>query len=364
MRRLLRDDAVVADFLYSLGASLALLGATTVVVIEGDPEDSVHYAEITVCDIIVALHWELHTGVQRRRLEVVKARGSSPLEGKHPYTITSAGISLFPRFESLVTDTATSGWTADRLPFGLEGIDALLGGGLTAGTTTLVAGSPGMGKTLLGIQFVVEGARTGEPALFLGFMESAEQLREQARTFGLDLASVEAAGQARLLTMPGYDQEVDAIASLVMEDIEQRGTKRLVIDSASQLERSIGDFERNAGFLSALVGYLRQHGVTTYITLDIPTIAGPALEFAATPLSVIAENLLLMRNVEYRGELHRVFSVLKMRFSNHDRAIYEYGITPGEGIRISGPAPLGEGLLTGMARPLLDIPMQREIDAG
>jgi circadian clock protein KaiC len=240
----------------------------------------------------------------------------------------------------------------------------MLEGGVTAGSSTLAAGSPGTGKTLLGLQFVTHGAEVGEPGLFLGFMESAGQLQDQARRLGLDLATAEATGQVRLLIRPGHDQEADALASLLMEDVERRGTRRLVIDSAAQLERSIGDPGRNAGFLSALVGYLRQQNVTTYITLDIATIVGPALEFSETPLSVVAENLLLLRNVEYRAQLHRVFSVLKMRFSDHDRAIHEYAITPTQGMHVLGPAPLGEGLLTGIARPLMDIPTQRAPDAG
>ena len=98
--------------------------------------------------------------------------------------------------------------------------------------------------------------------------------------------------------------------------------------------------------------------MTSYLTLDLPTIAGPSLDFADTPLSIVAENLLLLRTVEYRGALHRVCSVLKMRFSDHERAIQEYAIAAGTGLRLVGPAPLGEGLLTGIARPLVDIPHQ------
>jgi circadian clock protein KaiC len=266
---------------------------------------------------------------------------------------------VFPRFESTLAVTAPE-WAPGRAAFGIERLDAMLGGGLTAGTTTLVAGSPGMGKTQLGLHFAARGATAGEPTLFLGFMESAAQLREQARTFGLDLSAAEAAGQVRLSVLPGYDMEADCIMGLLTEDVERRGTRRLVVDSAAELERAIGDNERKPGFLAAMISYLRERQVTSYLTLDIPTIAGPSLEFADTPLSVVAENLLLLRNVEYRGELHRVFSVLKMRFSDHERAIYEYTITGGQGIRITGPAPLGEGLLTGVARPLVDIPLQSD----
>jgi len=360
MRRLLADDQSVAHFLYSLGAKLSLLGATTLLVVEGDPGEAARYPEITVCDVILTLRREHRASRQRRLLEVMKARGSSPLEGVHPYTITQDGLTVFPRFESTLTAASRPEWESERAAFGIERLDAMLGGGLTAGTATLVAGSPGAGKTSLGLHLADQGARLGEPTLFLGFMESAAQLREQARTFGLDLAAAAAGGLARLLVLPGYDMEADYLAGLLAEDIELRGTRRLVIDSAAELERAIGDQERNPGFLSALVGYLREHRVTSYFTLDIPTIAGPSLEFAETPLSVVAENLLLLRKVEYRAQLHRVFSVLKMRFSDHERAIYEYTITPGQGLQITDPAPLGEGLLTGMARPLVDIPIQSE----
>ncbi len=357
VRRLLANDQAVAHFLYSLGAKLALLGATTLIASEGDPDESARYPEITVCDVIVALRRTPRASRERRLMQVMKARGSSPLEGSHPFTITKDGLCIFPRFESVIEPTEPE-WAPGRATFGIEKLDALLGGGLNAGTTTLVAGSPGMGKTQLGLQFATQGAKVGEPTLFLGFMESAAQLREQARVFGMDLAAAEEAGLIRLLMLPGYDLEADYVAGLLTEDVERRGIRRLVIDSAADLERAIGDPERKPGFLAALVSYLRGRQVTSYLTLDIATIAGPLLEFADTPLSVVAENLLLLRNVEYRGELHRVFSVLKMRFSNHERAIYEYTISSGHGIQISGPAPLGEGLLTGIARPLVDIPFQ------
>ena len=148
----------------------------------------------------------------------------------------------------------------------------------------------------------------------------------------------------------GHDLEADEIAALVAEDIERRGVRRLVIDSAAELQRAVGSSVRIPDFLAALVSYLRGRAVTACLTLDLPTIVGPELEFAATPLSLLAENLLLLRQVEYRGRLHRVLSVFKMRFSEHEPAIYDLTVTPGLGIQIVGPAPLGEGLLTGVPR--------------
>jgi circadian clock protein KaiC len=234
----------------------------------------------------------------------------------------------------------------------------MLGGGLTAGTSTLAAGSPGTGKTLLGLHFLTAGVRDlAEPGLFVGFMESATQLRAKARMFGLDLSAAEAAGRLRLLVLPGYDLEADYIAALLSADIEQRGVRRLVIDSAVELERGLADRVRLPDFLSALVRYLRGRDVTTYLTLDIPTIVGQELSFAATPLSVLAENLVILRHVEYRGQLRRVFSLFKMRFSDYDPTIREFTIVPDHGIQIQA-ALAATGLLTGIAQPLEDAPTQ------
>jgi circadian clock protein KaiC len=299
----------------------------------------------------VALRREPRGGRRRRLLEVLKARGAEPLEGAHPFVIGRDGVALFPRFESVVGMTEST-WLGGRVSLGNTGLDQLFGGGPNVGTSTLTVGSPGVGKTLLGLQFAAEGARLREPSLVVGMIESAAQLRALAGAFGMDLAAAEADGTLRLIVLPSYDLEADQVAQLIVEDVERRGTRRVVIDSVAELERAIGRAERTAGFLAALVGCLRSHHVTSYLTLDIPTIVGPELDLAATPLSVVAENLLLLRSVEYRRQLRRVLSVLTMRFSDHDRAAYEYAITPGHGIQLLGPAPLGEGLLTGIARPL------------
>ena len=349
MRGLLPDDVAAAHFLYSLGAKLALLGITTLVIVEGDPDDSSRYPELTVCDVILALRRDRQNSRHYRLLEVLKTRGSVHLEGTHPFRIDETGVVVFPRFESTIAATQPP-WYPERAAFGVAELDALIGGGLNVGTTTLIAGSPGVGKTTLGLRFLGEGVSGGEPGLFCGFMESPAQLLEKARIFGIDLSTADASGQARMLVLPGHDIEADEVADILTRDIERRGVRRLVIDSAAELQRGLGSAARVPEFLSALVSYLRAHEVTTYLTLDIPMIVGPALELDVTPLSVIAENLVLLRQVEFRSRLHRVLSVLKIRFSEYEQAIYEYTLTPGIGIQIVGPAPLGEGFLTGIPR--------------
>jgi circadian clock protein KaiC len=350
MRGFLGSELEATDFLYSLGAKLALLGATTVLTIEGEIERAPRYAELTVADVVLTLRRELHGSWERRLLQVAKARGAAPLLGVHAFTIDRHGLTIWPRFESLRYPPAA--WSEARAGFGIPELDAMLGGGLTVGTITLVAGSPGVGKTLLGLQFVMDAARAAEPALFVGFMESAAQLRAKAAMFGMDLAAAEASGQVRLVTQASADMEADQIADLIRADQAARGTRRLVIDSVTELERGVWSQARKPGFFGALVGYLRGHQITTYITQDISLIVGPTLDFSDTQLSVLAENLLLLRRVELLGHLRTTFAVLKMRFSAYDEAIHAYQIQDGRGFVMQGPMQNVEGLLSGAARSI------------
>ena len=342
MRRYLADDLLIAHFLYSLGAKLTLRGATTLVTTEGEPDGPVRYPELTVCDIILGLHRERRGGRHRRLLDVMKARGAPALDGIHPFDISRAGITVHPRLESVVSPSVPTP-PPGRAAFGIRDIDALLGGGLTVGSTTVIAGSPGAGKTLLGLHFVAEGVRRDEPTLFLSMRETVDQLRERARAFGLDLSGAEAAGRARFVALPDYELEADRIADLLCQDIEGRNVRRLVIDSAAELERGIAPDERKPEFLAALTTYLRGRAITTCLALDVPKTAGQDLDLVGTPFVVLAENLLLLRDVEYLGQPHRVFSVLKMRFSSYDQSIREYEPVPGRGIQILGLAPATAG---------------------
>src|SRR5205814_1561615 len=166
-----------------------------------------------------------------------------------------------------------------------------------------------------------------------------------------------------LLMVPPHDLDADLVAWLIRQQIETHHVERLVIDSAAELQGGLSSPERAAMFMASLAAYLRSASVTTYITVDVPTIVGPELSFAGNPLLAFAENLLLLRYAELEGELVRVFAVLKMRFSDFDRTLRIYTIEDGIGIKIAGRAPRAEGLLTGLARPLVDEAQKRLDDS-
>jgi circadian clock protein KaiC len=348
IRRLLGDEPTSTDFLYSLGSKLALIGVTTVVAAEGDVDAPERYGELTVSDTVIGLTRRRHGERYRRTLDVVKIRGMAPIEGLHAFDIGPEGLEIYPRFEATVSpdDAPPSG---PRAGFGISDLDGMFGGGLPGGTATLVAGAPGVGKTLLGLHFLMAGAGKGEPGLLVSFVEDGTRLREKARAFGMDLEAEERAGRIRLLTIPSFALDPDRVARLLREDVEHRAVRRVVIDSASELDQTFSDRVRAPDYFAALAHYLRAHEVTTYLTLNIPKIVGQELDLTDSAVAMLAENVTLLRYVEYRGRLQRLLSVLKMRTSAHDDTLHTYEITDGVGIRLLGAAPPARGLLTGIA---------------
>ncbi len=353
IRRSLPDEPTPGAFLYSLGNKLAIIGATTLVTTEGDLPRNVYEPEYTVADTIIGMGRTTMGLRDRRLVDVNKVRGAAPLLGRHAITINQSGITLYPRLETIVGRRQTP-WTAAVVPFGIPMLDTLLGGGLTIGTSTLIAGSPGTGKTLLGLHFIAEGTRRNEPSLMIEFTEDTAQLYERARTFGLDDAIREDQDLNTILEVPAYEMEADIIVHRILEQLDKRGIQRLVIDSATELQRAI-DPERQADFFAALVDALRTRNITSLFTFDVPTIVGSELTFADSALAVLAENLLLLRQAEFQGSLHRTLSVLKLRFGMTDQRFHSYAIRAPDGVVVDGLVPPAEGWMTGVARSIYEV---------
>ncbi|HLI26509.1 MAG TPA: ATPase domain-containing protein [Chloroflexota bacterium] len=328
LRNLLGNDEAVLQFLYTLGAQVGLLGALLVVAIEGNPRAESLYPELTTGDVILGLYFERARIGHRRYLEVLKRRGAAPLPGLHSFTIDSSGLRCYPQFELTVPRVDASFDATRRAPFDLPQLDALLGGGLTQGTTTIVAGSPGIGKTMLSLQFVAAGLARGEPAVYLCFHESRAQLLAKAAVLGLDLAAAVAHGQVHLLTERPIVFDPDILAHDLRQAIERVGARRLVVDSLADLEAALGR-DRLEAYLAALAALLRHEGVTALFTKDVPQVFGVNLDLAQVPLSYLAENVVVLRFVTFRGEVRRVLAVLEMRFSAHDRSFREFVLDQG-----------------------------------
>lgn len=351
IRDLWQDEAMLREFLYELGIGLSAMDCMGLFTTEYPVEKLMSLPEATTVDGIVSLWVNAQGGRRLRRVEVVKLRGRPHLPGEHLMRIETGGVEIIPRLEARIPGDDGSAPPRTRAGFGLPEFDQLMEGGLPIHSTTLLAGSMGIGKTLLAAHFAAEGARRRERTLFVSFFEPPSQLLARAQRIGLDVREVLASGTLTLMHQPPSEQEADAIVDLILREVARLGVRRLVVDGLTELELSIADPARRRVFLAAFSVRLRTAGVTSLFTKEVSKIAGTELDFNDTPIAILGENLLLLRYVELRGHIHRVMSILKMRDSRYDGDLREFEISDA-GIRVLAPMRSATGLLTGQARPL------------
>ncbi len=331
-------------FLHTLRSRLALLDVTVLVTYETDIERRRESGTLTIADGILALHNTLRGERHHRWLEVVKLRGAAHYDGLHTLTITGEGITLYPRHEAAYRAAKYTVGT-DRAALGLPELDAMLGGGPNRSTVTFLAGSPGTGKTLTCLHFLMAGADAGEPGLLVGLAEGESQLLLKAANFGLDVEGAIARGTLSLLTVSPAEVDVDILAAAVRERVEHRGIRRLVIDPVSVVEGAIPFPARGPRFMASLLDYLRAHDATTLLTQESVRFGGGRLGEAVA--AVLSDNLISLRWVEYRNRLMRILSVQKMRGSAFDTTLREYQIENGD-IRVLPLVESAEGVVAGI----------------
>ncbi len=326
VRDLAGSEIAVKELSYELSAGLGLLGVTVIVLSALNPRQTTHYAELTIADHIIMLHNET-VGVRGvRALEVTKMRGAAQRGGRHSYAIDGDGMRVYPRQEAVPppSEVALGG---GRAPFGLAELDAMMGGGPTRGGTTVLAGNPGTGKTFLGLQFLLEGQRRGDRGLYVTFHETEQQLVAKAAGVGTDLPPL-LGGGLEVVHRVAVEFDPDELAAVIRERVAG-GVKRVVIDCLDDLLGGLLDRGRQLGFISSLTAHLRNAGVTSCYIQEISTAVAGEARPAAISFSAYSDNMVLLRQLEHKAEIHRIISVLKMRNSDHDRTIREFTVGPG-----------------------------------
>ncbi len=352
VRDLWQSEGKLRDFFYELNVGLAQRESIALFTTEYPLAKLMGYPEATTVDGIVSVSVARFGGRLVRRIQVAKLRGRAHLTSEHLMHITQQGISIVPRLEETVHANQSFEPPDARAEFGLPELDAILHGGLPAQSTTLIAGSTGVGKTLLGAQFLAHGAARGEPGLLVTYSEPVGRLVKRARGVSLDLRPLLESGTLRIHYTPVTNLESDDLTDQILRAVREHGVRRLVVDGIGELEESILDRSRLRGLFSSLIIALRDLGTTSLFIKEVAKIAGPDLDFSDTPISVTAENLLFFRHIELRGRLHRILSILKMRESSYDPYVREFAVT-NRGISVLAPLESAEGLLTGVARPLV-----------
>jgi circadian clock protein KaiC len=350
IRELAASSLDFRELANQLQAQSVFLGCTTVLLVNRDADVIGDIAAHV--DGLITLRQEREGARHVRTLEVVKLRGAHHLGGRHEFAIGPDGIAVFPRLEAGVTLEEREETPPDeRVGFGLPALDAMVGGGLLPGSSTLLMGTPGAGKTLTGLHLLVAGAQRGERGLLAGFHERPGRLVRAAASIGLDLASHVESGRIRILWRPPLELSPDAWAWQLLAAVREHRPTRLVVDALTDVERRIADPSRAPDVVAALTGELRSAGVTSLFTAELDTLVGPELRVPLPAISVAMDTLLLLRNSELRSRLQRLVSVLKMRESAFDPAIRSFTIGD-QGLAIGEPFTGVAALLTGIPSPV------------
>jgi circadian clock protein KaiC len=286
---------------------------------------------------------ELDPDDRRRTLMVTKFRGSNYEGGKHTLRLTSAGAVVYPR---LVPRNFSKNFDASLLSWGLPGLDAMTGGGLERATITLVTGPSGAGKTTVGMQFVKEAAARGERSAAYTFDEPPSTLLSRCENIGIPAQEMIDDGNLSIVGVEALQFSPDEFANLVRQDVEQRGTRIVMIDSISGYKLSVRGDDLNER-LHALCRYLQNVGVTVVLVNEVLNITD--FRITEVGLSYLADNVIFLRYVEQRNsacaEMGRVIGVLKKQLSDFDKSIHSFRLSS-EGIVIGDPLVHFNGMLS------------------
>jgi circadian clock protein KaiC len=280
-------------------------------------------------------------GTVRRRLQVAKLRARSYREGYHDFVIRRGGLEVFPR---LVASEHRSSRAGALVKSGLDALDALLGGGLAQGSSTLILGPAGAGKSSLATQFLLAATARGEHATVFLFDESVATFRERSSGLGMDVDSQIDAGHLAVQQVDPAELSPGEFAHCVRRAVDDNKTRVVVIDSLNGYMNAMPSERFLVLHLHELLGYLGQRGVTTLLLMAQHGLIGIETE---SPLeaSYLADTVLLLRYFEAFGEVRKAISVIKKRTGKHERTIREL-LVDGR-MRIGEPIREFQDVLTG-----------------
>jgi circadian clock protein KaiC len=281
-------------------------------------------------------------GAERRRVRVAKYRGVSFRGGMHDYAITHGGLVVYPR---LVASDSRAIVRQEQFSSGLAELDALLGGGLEAGSSTLLAGPPGTGKSSLASQFVFAATKQNRQAAMFLFEESANNLLNRADGLGMDLRDSVASKQLSIQQIDPAELSPGEFTHIVCRQAD-RGAKVIVIDSLHGYLNAMPDERFLTTHLHELLTYLGQRGVVTLLVSVQKGMLGNSMT-TDVDASYLADNVVILRYFESGGEVRQAISVFKKRGSWHERTIREFSMSS-KGIHVGPALRQFHGVLTGV----------------
>lgn len=294
--------------------------------------------------VIMMLNQSREYGTKRRRLEVRKLRGSSFREGYHDYTIQRGGVIVFPRLVAAEHHPETK---HDCVPSGIAELDSLLGGGIETGTSNLLMGPAGCGKSSVAVRYAVSAAEAGQKAAIFTFDETLSTLLQRSAGLGMDLRPAIKSGSILLSQVDPAEIGAGEFVYRVRRAVDE-GVRMIVIDSLNGYFYAMIDEEAIMLQIHELLAYLNQMNVTTLLTMAQHGFVGTNMS-SPIDVSYVADCVLLFRYFEAAGTVKQAISVVKKRTGTHERSIRELSFASGK-IRVGEPLSQFEGVLTGVPK--------------
>jgi len=351
------------DFIQQLAIRLTGWEATTFLVGEYHTAEADENPVFTVADGLLWLTQSLDRNSMVRKMQVMKMRGQAPIPGLHTFRITDDGIQVFPRVIVGTEEKArpAEGGAArkprERLSVGIKELDAMLGGGIPAGHSVLVAGPSGSGKSVLASEFISEGARQDEPGVIAVFEKRPNQYAQHGPS-GRRFDRLVREGSVGVLQTRPLDLSIDEMLNEVVDAIHRLKARRLVIDSLSGFELALAptfreDFRES---LYRMVTVLTGMGITMMMTAEVED-SYTDLRFSPHGTAFLTDAIIMQRYIVLQGQLRRLMGIVKVRGSAHSKDLRAFEIT-NEGIVMGETLGSYEGLLTGNPVLMSSTPMK------
>lgn len=281
-------------------------------------------------------------GAERRRLKIVKYRGQKYRGGFHDFTIVHGGINVFPR---LVAAEHRQRYEPSQSSSGIRELDSLLGGGVDSGSSTLILGPAGTGKSLISMVFAAQAVARGERVGLFIFDEELGLLIERMRTIGIDLRALQESGNLVIEQVDAAELSPGEFSHRVRRAVDEKQIKTVVIDSINGYQAAMPEENALVLHMHELLLYLNRQGASTFMTVAQHGLVGDMR--APVDITYLADTVILLRYFEALGEVRRAISIIKKRTGNHESTIREYRIGS-QGLKIGEPLAAFQGVLRGV----------------
>lgn len=331
-------------------------GATVLMLDDRTSEASDKTAHSVVHGVILLEELTPDYGAERRRLRVSKYRGQAFRGGYHDFTIKKGGVAVFPR---LVAADHRTGFARNQMKSGIVELDNLLGGGIEQGSSTLVLGPAGTGKSTFALQFMSAACRRGEKAAIFVFDEELGLLFDRTKIMGFDLEDMRDRGLLHIEQLDAAELSPGEFAHRVRDSVDRAQAKTVVIDSLNGYQAAMPEENSLTLHIHELIQYLNRQGANTFVTVAQHGLVGDMK--APVDVTYLADTVILLRYFEAMGKVRRAISIIKKRTGRHEDTIREFRITE-RGLTLGGPLEEFQGILRGVPtfvgnnKPLLEQP--------